>query len=233
MEDIEIELIDAITEKPYCFFVKDKKFSIYPKTLGKIKLLQPVYDSLGADESNIALDPYLEALRLCKEKKEIVCRVIAYNTFQKKNQILNDYLVKNRADFFLNELDDEDLASLLVLLITDDKVQKFSDYLGITKDTAMKQKIAKLKKDNNNVSVGGSSLYGTLIDFALNRYGWTIDYILWGVSYINLSMLYADQIITVSLTPEERRKLHIYDKDEVINGDDPQNIEKIKSICWD
>lgn len=72
-------------------------------------------------------------------------------------------------------------------------------------------------------------LYGLLIDFACQRYGWTMDYVLWGISYVNLNMLFADAITTVYLSEEERKKLGRGDG-EVINADDPRNRDLIRRM---
>jgi len=42
--------------------------------------------------------------------------------------------------------------------------------------------------------IGGSSLWGYLIDTLLNKYHWTFDYLLWGISYLNLNLLIIDTI---------------------------------------
>lgn len=60
-------------------------------------------------------------------------------------------------------------------------------------------------------------MWGNLLDVVLSKYHWTLDYLLWGISYQNVQMLLAD---TISTTKEE----------EVINADDPRNREKIKEM---
>lgn len=233
MNDIELELIDALTDKPHQFLVEKKKFALYPKTLGKMRILQPVYDSLGVNEENVKLDPHLEAIRLCHDKRDSVCLVISYNTFRRKNEILDDMKVQERAKFFNEHLSVEDLALLLVLVLTDDRTSVFLNYLGIEKDLELKRKIAKIKKDTNCVSIGGSSIYGALVDFACNRYGWSLDYVLWEISYTNLYLLYSDQPMTINLSIDERKELHIFNDEDVINGDDPRNADKIREIFSD
>jgi len=56
-----------------------------------------------------------------------------------------------------------------------------------------------------------------LIDVVLQKYHWTYDYLLWGISYQNVQMLLADNMST---TTEE----------EVIDADDPNNRERIKEM---
>ena len=76
---------------------------------------------------------------------------------------------------------------------------------------------------------GGKSIYGLLIDFACQRYGWTMDYVLWGISYVNLNMLFADDITTVYLSDEERKKLGRGDG-RMVDADDPKNRDLIRKM---
>lgn len=69
----------------------------------------------------------------------------------------------------------------------------------------------------SNRVIGGRSIWGGLLDVVLQRYHWTLDYLLWGVSYQNVQMLLADQTSTTS-------------EEEIINADDPRNREKIKQM---
>ena len=42
---------------------------------------------------------------------------------------------------------------------------------------------------------GGKTIWGTLIDAACERYGWTFDYVVWGISYNNLTLMLKDKKI--------------------------------------
>lgn len=56
-----------------------------------------------------------------------------------------------------------------------------------------------------------------MIDIVAKRYHWTFEYIVWGVSYVNISMMIADSIEFVK-------------SEEVINADDPRNQERIRRM---
>jgi len=60
-------------------------------------------------------------------------------------------------------------------------------------------------------------VWGGLLDVVLQKYHWTLDYLLWGISYVNVQMLLADSIST---TKEE----------ETIDADDPRNRDAIKEM---
>ena len=120
-----------------------------------------------------------------------------------------------------------------MLILTGDNVESYISYFGIDKERSERKRIASVKKDNVGLTFGGNSIYGTLIDFACQRYGWTMNYVVWGISYANLKMLLADAITTICLTAEERKKLNIFDNKEHINADDPKNRELIKAMLED
>lgn len=233
MEDrelLEMNIADTIIERPIGFSVGKRNFFIYPPTLGKTYLLARLFKSLDADDKVIATNPYLEAMRLSQAKKEAVCRILAYHTFNRKSDILNNAKVEQRAKILEKNLDSEELATVLVLILSGDNTEEFIRYFGIDKERAEKDRIYRIKDSKGSISFGGKSTYGTLIDFACQRYGWTMDYAVWGISYANLKMLMADAITTIYLSEDERKKLNIHDDSEVINADDPKNKELIRRM---
>lgn len=232
-ERIEMDIADAVMERPAGFNIGSRSFFIYPATLGKTYLLARLFKELDANQQIVAANPYMEAIRLCNTKKDIVCRILSYSTFNRKEDIFNNTKIAERADFFCGNLDLEELATLLVLILTSDNLETYISYFGIDKERKERKRIADIKKDNGCVTFGGNSVYGTLIDFACQRYGWTMDYVVWGISHTNLRMLMADAINTIYLSAEERKQLNIFDNKENINADDPKNEELINKILGD
>lgn len=229
-ENLELSIADAIIERPVGFTVDNRHFCIYPTTLGKTYLLARLFNSLDANNDVITTNPYLEALRLCQEKKEVVCRILSYYTFTSKEDVFNTSKINARTKLFSDNLNNEELSTLFVLVLSGDNTEECIKYFGIDKERRERNRIASLKKDSNSVTFGGNSIYGTLIDFACQRYGWTMDYVVWEISYANLKMLMADAITTIYLSEEERKKLNIYDDSEVINADDPRNKGLIRRM---
>lgn len=229
-ECMEMNIADTIMERPVGFNVGNRRFFIYQPTLGKTHLLVRLFKELDADEKFITADPYMEALRLCQTKKEIVCRILSYYTFNRKEDICNNSKVEYRAKWFERKLDDEELSTFLVLVLSGDNTDEYIMYFGIDKEREERKRITEVKKDSSGITFGGNSTYGTLIDFACQRYGWTMDYVVWGISYANLKMLMADSITTIYLSEDERKKLNIYDDSEIINADDPKNRELIRRM---
>ena len=141
--------------------------------------------------------------------------------------------ILKQIEHFKANVEAEDLAKLLLYILTSDKVNECIKYLGLDKEREDQRRILRVKNKGSNVlSFGGKSMYGTLIDVACERYGWTVDYVVWGISYANLRMLVADMITTISLTDEERKKVQIKTKD-YIDGDNPDNIDRIRAMFPD
>lgn len=231
MESREIyyELIDAIIERPVSFSVGEEQMFLYPASLGKMYIVAKILDSLKVSIEAMTNDAYTEASRLCKYKRDEAIRLIAFYTVKEKEDHFNESLIKNRCDV-LSSLDDNDLATLIVIVLTGDSSDKFIKEFGIDKEKQTVQKIVRHKQDKGNLSFGGKTMYGTLIDSACERYGWSFDYVVWGISYTNLRMITADSVISMYLSKEDMKKLHISADREVIDASDPKNFERIKAL---
>lgn len=229
-KDIEMNIADTMMEKPIGFKIMRRHFYLYPPCLGKVHLISRLISQLGIDMKVLELNPYFESMRLSREKKDLVCRILSYHTFKKKCDIQNENKVKTRSDFFNNTLDYKELAQIFMVVLTWEDVNSYIKFLGIDKEQAVKKKIMDYKnKKSSTLSFCGKSVYGTLIDWACQRYGWTFDYVVWGISYANLQMLMADSITSIYLSEEEKKELKIYDS-EIIDAGDPNNRERIREM---
>lgn len=225
----EMNVADAIIEKAIRFNIGKQKYSLYPPTLGKTQILKNLYLGLDVNAQLLSLNPLAEAIRISKENPDVVCQIIAYSTFNDKNSIMNTEKVFQRAKTLKEHLTTEDLATLLSLILSNDKTDEFIKYFKIDADKELRERISRIKGESNSLTFGGKSIYGLLIDFACQRYGWTMDYILWGISYVNLYMLFADAVTTVYLTDEERKQLGM-GFGQSINADDPANRDLIREL---
>jgi len=226
--DINGEIIDALLDRPIGFTIGEEQLYLYPVTLGKSFLIARYFSTLKINDAYIKTKPDLEALRLVKEYKDTVLTIIAYHTTNSKAQIFDAPFIDKRKKL-IAELDDADIATLFINTLTEDKYNIFIHKLGIDRERAFFNKAIKVKKDSS-LSFFGKSIYGTLISAACEKYGWTLDYVVWGISYINLRLLLADAPQTVYLSDDERKKVHIPQDREVINASDPKNAERIKEI---
>ena len=230
---IDMNIADTIIERPHGFKVTQRQFYLYPVTLGKTYLISRLVECLDINLDIIKANPYMEALRLCQDKKEVVCRILSYHTINKKEELFDCDLVQERCDFFLKELDVDSLSQLLVMALSEGDVSVYTKHLGIDKEKEWQAKAMRAKNNNNSLVFGGKSIYGTLIDTACERYGWTLEYVVWGISYANLQLLLADSVTSIYLSDEERKRINIPKDRRVINADAPENMAKIKAMNWD
>lgn len=230
---IDMNIADTIIERPRGFKVNQCQFYLYPVTLGKTYLISRLVECLGINLEIIKANPYMEALRLCQEKKEIVCRILSYHTINKKEELFDYDFVQERCNFFYKEIDNDSMAQLLVMVLSEGDISAYIKHLGIDKEKEWQAKAMRAKKDNNSLTFGGKSIYGTLIDTACQRYGWTFEYVVWGISYANLQLLLADSVTSIYLSDEERKRVNIPQDRDIINADDPANMAKIKAMKWD
>lgn len=228
--NIEQNLADTIIERPHGFKVGSRQFYLYQITLGKSYLLNRLIENLDINKSIIGTNPFLEVLRLSYEKKNEALRIITYHTLEGK-EVLDNEKVEERMNFLSENLSNEDIAQLLMTVLNQDNVSEYLKYLKIDKEKDAQAKVMKCKDENKNVySFGGKSVYGTLIDYFAQRYGWPMDYILWGISYNNLQMLMSDAVTTIHLSDNEAKRCRVSHDRNFISGDDVNNIEKIKKL---
>lgn len=225
-----MNIADTIIEKPVRFNIGNRQFFIYPSTLGKTYLLARLFDDLDVNGKIMAANPCVEALRLCQEKKDAICRLLSYYTFKKKEEVFDSEKIANRAKLFHNKLSDEELSTLFTLILSEDNTDEYIKYFGIDKERQERKRMAETRDDSGSVTFGGNSIYGTLVDFACQRYGWTMEYVVWGISYANLKMLLADAVTTVYLSAEERKQLRITHDRECIDAGDPKNRNLLREL---
>lgn len=230
--DIDADIIDTVMGLPQGFKVSDRRFYLYPVTLGKTYLLSRLTKDLEINRKILKANPFMESLRLCREKRKTVCRILTYHTMERKEEIADSDLVKERTAFFSKELDDDAMAELLLMVLNEGNISAFVKHLGIDKEKEYQAKAMRARKDTGSLVFGGKSIYGTLIDAACERYGWTFDYVVWGIGYINLQLLLSDSVTSVYLTDKERKRVHIPRDRNVIKADDPANFVRIKAMKW-
>lgn len=232
-KQLELDIADTIIDRPKGFSVGRRHFYLYPVTLGKMYLQQRVTESLDLNKELLQVNPYAEALRLVETKKEECCLLLAYHTLQTKKEVLSNRTVTIRKNIFLREMDNEDIATLILACLTNDKTALFIQHYGIDKEIERMSEIANAKESKNTFSFGGKSIYGTLIDAACERYKWTFDYVLWEISYTNLMLLMKDKVTSLYLTDEEMKKIHINNISEFVDGNSKAAVmNAIQGMSW-
>ena len=227
--DIEYDLADVIIGAPHDFFVEKDRFRLYPMTLAKMFLLKRYFDELDFSEENVRLNPYMEAVRLAEEHTEVCCRIIAVFTAPNTYKDLYDYdAIEKRFDRFKEKLSYEDIATMMVYVLTWDKTDALYRHIGLDKEAVRRATIMKVKKDDkNNISFGGLSLFGTFIG-QLKEMGYSDDEILYEKGYCYLRMMIADKMTSVYLSDDELKSLPDEVGGTMIDANDPQAMDKLR-----
>lgn len=228
-----LDISDAMIERPVSFMIGGCRYCLYYPTLGKLQLLSRLIGPLGFNSGAVANgDVYMIAKNAAKNRREETLRYLAYNSLP-GDDCLHESKVLARIKS-LGRADENDLPVLLITALTMDKTAAIMDELGVEKESKRLERVIKAKdKDKNSVSFGGKSIWGALIDAACERYGWTYQYVLWGISYCNLQMLLSDYVKTVFLTDDERKKIHVSTDNITINASDNNALsEFIGKQSW-
>lgn len=229
---INQDLADALIQRPLWFsFGRGrciKRYAIYPPTLGKRIITASLILRLGIDAGIADESLALESLRLASVKRVDAVLLIAYYTLNDRDSILDSAIVARRAEQLDKGITTQELAELLIHVLTLDTSDALIATHGIDTDLELRQRIADVKGNGSGVLVGSKTIYGALIDQVAERYGWTIDYILWGISYVNLKMLISDAPTYIPISEEEARRLGINVAGvDIIDANDPANAEDI------
>lgn len=218
---------DSIMEMPIGFEVGGVDLFLYPVTLGRAYLISREREGMADNLVNV----FASATQEVKENyRRSICRVVAIQTLRTKEEILDSKALNERIELLLNA-DDEGLFRLYDMIIASMEDSKlFIQSSGLNHDKRDLLRIAKMKADGGNISFGAKTAYGSFIAPACERFGWSIEYVVWGISLTNLEMILADASTSVYLTKDERKKLKISTDRNIIDAGDPANKERIRKI---
>ena len=226
---IEYELADIITQKPHEFKVGRKLFRLYPVTLAKQFIQKRIIGRLGLNTSFIQ-NPYLEALRVAETNKKACCEIIALhatpNTYK---DLHNSKAMTERRNVF-EKMRTEDVATMLVNVLTTDYTKDIIEYFGIDKEQKRLAVIMEIKRKNskNNLSFGGLTIFGTFIG-QLKEMGYTDDEIIYEKGYAYLRLMLADKVTSVYLTDGELQDVSTGSGGTMIDGNSPEAFEKLRT----
>lgn len=231
---IEMDIADTITDRPKGFTVGRRHFLLYPPTLFIVYLTERIVSMLEVDQKNLKLNAFAEAIRVVRAHKDEVCLLIAYYTLHTKDRCFSKKLVKEYCNYFSANIDDEDLASLLIVCLTWDKTNEIAKYYQIDKELEKMSEAEKVKDNSNTYVFCGKSPYGALIASACEKFHWTYDYVVFGISYTNLQLMLKDSVKTIYLSDEEAKKVHLYNAHNTLDGNDEKTVmEIIRGRKWD
>lgn len=223
---------DILLERPYVFEVEGEKFFIYPPSLGVLSTMQTYMRRLNISEKALQSVGNIELLRVATQQKQECCEMIAVATCSSHEEVLNDEEIERRAETLAESLEASDIATLLVAALQFNRHQQWMDEVGITAEHERMMGVLRHKAQGNSIAFGGKTIFGRLIDPAMDRYGWDYEYVVWGIPYAVLEILMADRIVETFLTDEEKKKVpaRYLETEEAISGDDPTNWERMKKL---
>lgn len=219
---------DSIMELPIGFTVGERHFFLYPVTLGRAYLISREREGMADNLREIFFSSSSEE-RLNYRKS--ICRIVAIQTLKSKDEIFDISALNERLEYLYHNLEDSELFSLYDMIMDSFEDSKaFVKSCGLEQDRQVLDKIAKLKEDGGNITFGAKTPYGAFISPACEKYGWSMEYVVWGISLTNLEMLLADASTSVYLSKEDRKKLKISTDRTIIDANDPANVERIRQI---
>lgn len=228
---IEYELADVLTAQPHEFTVGRKHYRLYPVTLAKMYLLKEYIAALGLDMVNIQVNPYLEALRVVEGKRRICCSILAIHTTPNtyRDLFCRQNIAERRNAF--EKVNREDLASLLMIVLTSDTTAHLMEGLGLNEEHRRMKRASMAKKDTQgSLTFGGKTVFGSFIA-PLKEMGYTDDEIIYERPYAFLRLLLADKITTMYLTGEELENLSVADGGKLIDGNSAESMAEVAKFA--
>lgn len=197
-------------------------------SLGKTLLLRRAIEKIKpyllqneAEKTNVLFTMAgLLQVATSEDKADDLFRVLAVIFSNTRHELTSATHREEVKTYLRKHLQPEEACALFLNLHSIEDTTQYQDELGITTELKRMERVGKVKKDGGSVSFCGCSVWGNLIDRTAERYGWTLDYILWGVSLANLQMLTADQVKTMYLSEKERKQAHVSTDGRRIDGND-------------
>ena len=222
---------DILLERRHEFSVHGKRFVLVPPSLGVTLMIKGALDTLGLDMSMFEENPVFAWMPIVEKRPLDCCRFIAFGTCATRDEAMSGKDIDRKAAHFRKWLSSDEIISLVLIVLSSNKVAQFLKESGIEKEMERLRRVSACK-ENEVPTFGGKTIFGQLIDPAIERYGWTYEYAVWNISYAALTALMADKVTSLVLTDEEKKKVpkKYLSTDDAISGDDPRNYDKIKSI---
>lgn len=219
---------DILLERRHEFTVHGRYFTLYQPSLGITTMIKASLEGIGIDLNEMMVEPTVYLLPIVEKRPLDCCRIIALSACATRAEAQSSKHVNVIARHLRKWLSSAEIISLLLISIGNNRVGEWLNQSGIAKENERMRSVSACRKDGSP-TFGGKTIFGQVIDPAMERYGWTYEYTVWGISYAALTTLLADRVTSIMLTDEERKKVpkHLIDTGERISGDDPANIEKM------
>lgn len=218
---------ETIMEMPIGYQAGGRDFYLYPPSLGSTMLIERLLkDIVPEPDAKLGLFGMLKAIR---QNKAIVVKIAAICSFENRADALKTHLLKAREEEIKGIKDDVLMQLMLHFSAWAQDVPQFIKHFALDKEQEYIKRCSDAKdKDGGSLTFNGRSVYGSLIDVACERYGWTMNYVVWGISMNNLQMMLNDHVISIYLTKKERAKASVPTDRRVVNMDKMTKEEYIK-----
>lgn len=232
-DNLQETLADAVMNRPREFFIGKKRFCLWSPSLGMSIMIERQIKTLDIDFDKLRINPSYEALRLATLKKDELCHILSIHTFKTYDSFCDSRILERRARMFAKDLSYEEVATLALYILSEPKAESLIASSGIEKEQNEMSRITRYKnKDGHSRMFGGKTVYGTLIDTACAKYGWTKEYVVWGIDLVSLRMMLADAVNSIYLSDEDLKGLNISNTKHEVYGMTQDDINRLKTMDW-
>lgn len=136
--EFKVKYTTTKTKRKFWFFSKkeeietERKFFIYPPTLGKLEYLSKLFLELDFNDKALKDNPFNECLRICSDKTDLICNIMAVATTTSNLTKKNDEL-KKKALFFKQYCTTDNFIDLMYLLFQCLHFENFTTSIRLTK----------------------------------------------------------------------------------------------------
>lgn len=211
-EIINSNVWDALIELPIEYKVNGQLFYLYPPSLGSTMLIN-------------------SATNRIKEHNDLVYEMLAICSFENRADARKCSVLRKRVEELKQAKLDDLIPMYMMFKEWGEDQDKFIKHFQLDiEQRYMKRAHDAKDKDSGSLVFNGKSVYGTMIDVACERYGWSMEYVVWGISLLNLNMLMADKVVSVYLSKEESKKAAIPQNRAVVKMD--KNLSKEELLAF-
>jgi hypothetical protein len=132
----------------------------------------------------------------------------------------------------MQEMESDDMASLLINLLTADQTEQFIKHLGLDKERERLAKVMEIKDKNGsgtNITFNGVSVMGAFIQ-PLMEMGFTDNEILFEKGYTYLRLRLADKVTSIYLTEDERQNVPTSLGGGLLDANDPEAFKELSAL---
>ena len=207
-EIIKSNVWDTLLEIPIEYKIGEKVFYLYPPSLG----------------CSLLIARYSER----SKAEEIVYYSLAICSFENRSDARKHSVLSARVEE-LKHAKLEELMPIYTMFIAWGQDQdKFIKHFKLdVEQRYMKRANDAKDRDSGSLVFNGKSIYGSLIDVVCERYAWSMDYVIWGISLINLNMLMNDKVVSIYLSKEESKKAAVPQNRNITQVDKNMSKEQL------